>query len=242
MAISIDSSRVGRLDPLLWPERLQWLVPASLTSISLVGSVVNGFLGEAVWILLPLVGGLIWRYEGHRYRDIATWTVPLGLALLIAYQLAWLPFLLVGSAAIFVLGSMMFSDIARNGWVAFVAPGEYTALPKADRLAAEQIMRLDGELGSVLRRDARRPDDAELLRRLEAVASKMRVLPMPDAEWERVRTLWLDYVAQFVDVVQHQDATDEAARELEACREAFEGAARELGHARSYPLTRSRPR
>ncbi|HET7604289.1 MAG TPA: hypothetical protein VFK36_14785 [Gemmatimonadales bacterium] len=96
-------------EPARWPDRVQlavlWTVAGALF--------ISGFLLAATpWHLLtvalfpPLIGGLIWRYDGRPWLDIASWTVP---AMLWVGVVAWL-----GPSGL--MGGLV-ASVAVAGWV-----------------------------------------------------------------------------------------------------------------------------
>lgn len=67
-------------------------------------------LGPAAPLVVPVAGALIWRFEGTRFRHIASWTVPLAVVLLIGEFLPWPLPSLVSLAGVAILVAMMFGQ------------------------------------------------------------------------------------------------------------------------------------
>jgi hypothetical protein len=79
-----------KLDPARWPALLQWVVLGALVGLAALSVILGagrvlGPIGSAALLVLPgLIGGLIWRYSAVPWRDIASWTVPLTIWVLVA--------------------------------------------------------------------------------------------------------------------------------------------------------------
>ena len=76
-----------KVDPARWPVRLQWAALAALAALAFIlgGPHALGPIGTASLVVIPgVIGALTWRYSGLSWWDIASWTIPLTLWVLVA--------------------------------------------------------------------------------------------------------------------------------------------------------------
>ena len=68
------------LDPARWPDPLRLAVLGAAVAVFALSAWVaptSALAIVAVLLVPPLVGGLIWRFDGLPWIDIASWTLPL---------------------------------------------------------------------------------------------------------------------------------------------------------------------
>jgi hypothetical protein len=70
-----------RLDPARWPERVQWALLAAVAISAFACQAIGpgvGPLGLAWTVAAPAaMGALIWRFDGVRWAEIGSWTLPM---------------------------------------------------------------------------------------------------------------------------------------------------------------------
>ena len=226
-----------RLDPATWPER--WQTPA--IAILAGAALLSSFLWPDVayrffWIYVPTFGALIWRLERARIRDIASWTVPLAIGLLIADRLPR-PFdTLVSALGLAVLVAMLFWDTARDGWVKLVAPGAYRVFGRQDRPIAETLAYLDVEAIGAIERFTHDGNVVGFRERLETVTTKARGMSIADSEWLRVRDAFLDWLAACALAARDRSPESDAFDDVDRQRTAYEAAMATMADARAHLL------
>ena len=102
-----------RLDPARWRGDRVLIVSAAIAGLLTVGSLTGALHGTVGGALLATgvgaVGAVIWRSDAIPWVDIASWTVPLAVLLLIAWVfLADVPYLIAGLALAGWLASFIF--------------------------------------------------------------------------------------------------------------------------------------
>lgn len=227
----------NRLDPATWPERVQTaallFVVGGAFATSLVSPAISGRL---LWLYVPVVGALIWRFERASPREIASWTVPLGAGLLVAERLPPPIDTLLSALGVGALIAMMYWDKARNGWLHLVAPGADRVYNAPDRAIAERLDELDGEARRAIEAFTVDSNDASLIRRLDYVTVRARAMSVADPDWARLRDLFVGWLAACSAIAGDRFAGSEAFDEMNRRRDAFETSRAALVDARSHPL------
>lgn len=233
------------VDPINWP----WRVVLGALLAIVFGPLALEWLGLVDiphWLALPAAGTVAWRAQRRRYRDIATWVVPLAVIDIVAFELTaaqMIPF--EAFTAVYVLlvawaFAMVFSERVQNAWLSVAAPGHYRSMPDADRALNHALRDLDIDMWEAQERLAKTQDLAAFQRRSAAAREKALAIPVKDPDWERVRELWLRYLDWWDERDEPPD--DEAAYEdLDARRAAYVEAIERLRDIRSRPLGPLRP-
>lgn len=230
-----------RLDPAGWPRRAQTPAMIVLGAVWYAATIVWPFGGSPAWLFAPLFGALIWRLEGTGWREVASWTVPLAIVLLVADQLPLELGLVLSIAGLAFLAAMLFWRAAREWWLGFVAPGRYRALQGADRRIAARMAVLDGRARDAVRKHLRDRDLDAFVDRIDRLTTDATELPTEDAEWLATRDHFVAWLAATRDVAVHPpDPGDPAADVPARRREVFETARAALATGRASPLGRAR--
>ncbi len=126
------------LDPETWPDPVQ----VRALWISMAGLVIAGWLlaGTPLHILplaaFPIVfGGLIWRFDGLPWIDIASWTLPATLSVAVANLMIPLPATVVATGAVmaaWIYGFIFWTRVT-HWWYERVLRKPYPPLPRRSR-------------------------------------------------------------------------------------------------------------
>jgi hypothetical protein len=227
-----------RLDPARWPHRVH---VATLIAATVVTFAV-GLAPSPWWHLaslgLPLGGALIWKFDRVRVRDIALLTLPFA-ACLIALELQ--PYFIVRVAgyvaAVLLLAAMMFSDLFRSRWLAFVAPGHYRVLTGEDRRLYDKAMSFREQAWKAIRSFRRPSDFGRLNAMLAAIREKAAAPGSFDQAWAEVQAEligWLDALRDAL--VAMPDETEQALSRLLQRQVALADTVRRTTAAREVPL------
>jgi hypothetical protein len=207
-----------------------------------IASIALPFVRGSYWLVLPVTGALIWRFEHTRVRDIATWTIPLALVLLLAERLPDPLGLLVSLAGVVFLAAMMFSNTVRDGWLGIVAQGQYRVFHGEDRVVAERLAVLDAEAFDAIERYTRTGDAQESSARLDKLAADATALLIDDPAWHEVRSRLCDWLRASADAATASpERYDAAFARMEERRTAFDHAKAAIADARSVPVGRTGP-
>jgi len=226
-----------RLDPEVWPERLQtgvilWLVTALVGAYILAPRVIGGFF----WLFVPLVGALLWRFEGTRVRDIVSWTVPLGVSLFLAGLLPAPIWAVVPWLGLAALVAMMYVDPVRDAWLGLVAPGHYRRIRGPDRDVAHALWRFDQDAVRSIEQFSRDGNRRNLAERIDHIAGRARALPIASPSWASLRDGFVAWLA-FIRATTSGHSPDPGRfAELEPRRGAYEAAFAALIAERSEPI------
>lgn len=126
------------LDPAGWPDSVQtrilWISAAGiLIAFWLLARSPLWFLPLALWPVV--VGGLVWRYDGLPWTDIASWTLPAAFWVTVIMVTIPLPVSAVlGTVpvAAWLFGFMFWTRVT-NWWYARVLRKPYPSLPPRSR-------------------------------------------------------------------------------------------------------------
>ncbi len=221
-----------QVDPIRWPSWFAWVV----VGLSVIGPFALIFLDVPTppWLIFPTWGLVWWRLEGRRYRDIASWVVPLGAIQLLGSQLDPKELAIgIELLAVVVVAFMLIDDSVKKRWLALVAPGYYRAMRANDQRACDDLTGLYRRFLRTYDRLYRTADLARFQRDLAKLAAKTSALKTPDAEWERVRRL-LVYLLEWY--AARAEASDEEWDEAHRRRGEFVDELQAISAERSYPI------
>lgn len=220
------------LDPIAWPAWFAWLA----VGVLLLGPYALIFLDlpAPVELILPTWGLVWWRSDGRRYRDIATWVVPLGVFAWVGFQVEPGAFrIAIEGFVVVILVAMLLSDTVKERWLALVAPGVYREMRTKDRFIRYDLATLYRRFLLAYERLYRTTDIGRFRRDLAKVAAKTRALKAPDAEWEGVRRALVHVLEWYAD---RDGASDEEWDDVHRRRDAFEDALREVSAQRTFVI------
>jgi hypothetical protein len=198
MSSSLSLARLLRqLDPIGWPRQVAVGLTVAMFALPILvfGTVVDVPLHL---VGLPLAGVMAGRTTRLRWRDIATWTVPLAVALWLTWHFAPPALLALLNVLLLTLtAAMIFSPLGEL-WMARVAPGRYTRLAPADQRFDDALRKLDYAAYACLDRVRETEDTSAFEREFGQVRAQMEALT-PPAEWAQVYEQWLNYWSRFYE-------------------------------------------
>lgn len=179
-----------------------------------------------IWLALPLIGILMWRFEGRGFIVSAPWTLSIGIALLLAERIAGPVGVGLALAGYVAFLSMLFSATAIDRWYrlarALRIPGAHSP---SRRGSAIRLVDLDGDARAALDHYAVTGDRDALHGRLVDIASQVHDIELDHPAWASAQVRMLDWLMLLVEIAKdpgaHPDADLEAMSDQ---REAFEAA------------------
>jgi hypothetical protein len=229
------------LDPAEWSGRARQVALFALLLAWVLVAVEWSPLSGRLWIVAPLTGALIWRFERTRLRDIASWTVPLALVLLVAAMLPDPPGLALSLGGVAVLAAMLFSHRARDAWLGLVAPRQYRLFRGLDQPIAERLAALNVAAFEAIEDYTRSADAGVFTERLERLELDATGMEIEDPQWRDVRSQFVAWLrAGSVAATVPPEDFREAFAGMEERRSTFENAWAAIAEARCLPLEHTR--
>ena len=186
--------RLASLDPRRWSDQNQFAAFVGFAVLigvaTLLLTIVAPTLATLSWFgVVPWVA-LSWRIDGYRYRDIATWAIPLLALILVAQLVRGTLVLGLGLLLILSVGALMFSSTVRERWLSRVAPNW---VANRDRVWNE-LLDLDIGIKAAAEQYDRDADQAGLHQRAEDLLERAGALSIDDRAISEARGLLVAYL------------------------------------------------
>lgn len=189
-----------------------------------------------MWLALAAIVTVVCRVHHVRYREIATLVVPAVFLLAVTPFAADHTAQLVSTFVIF-FGAAAIPFLPRTLvlWLSYVAPGYYRSIADADEETARSIAQAAELVSEDLA--ANEEDPTRIAPTVAAARHSVAGLGALDADWDRVRGLFLRYLDWYGEVTE-PEPTEEQWAERERRLAGSTGAYKELLDSPPHSIAR----